>query len=63
MKSFLRGALVAALAVVQTVAGVVRLGNDGVEGAAVERRVHFVGDLFEPTAQHGQGDRVHGSGL
>ena len=45
---------VAGLRMVQAVAGVARLGDDGVEGAAIERRVHLVGDLLEPALQHGQ---------
>ena len=45
--------------IVQAVASVMRLGNDGVEGAAIERGVHLVGNLFESAAQHGQSDRVH----
>ena len=44
--------------VVEAVAGVVRLGNDRIEGAAVERRVHLVGHLFEAAAQDGERDRI-----
>ena len=42
----------------EAVAGVVRLGDDGIEGAAVQGRVHFIGDLFQPAVEHGQGDGV-----
>ena len=50
---------VAALGVVQAVAGVVRLGNDGVERAAVQRGVHLVGNLLQSAAQDRQRDGVH----
>ena len=44
--------------VVEPVAGVARLGDDRVEGRAEQRRVHLVGDLFEPALQDGQSDRI-----
>src|SRR5215204_821734 len=43
---------------VDAVAGVARFGNDRVEGRAVERRVHLVGDLLEPALEDRQGDGV-----
>ena len=39
--------------VVEAVRGVMRFGDDRIEGAAEQRRVHLVGDLFEPALQHG----------
>ena len=50
---------VAGFGVVQAVAGVVRLGDDGVEGRAKQRRVHFVGDLLHPAREDGECDRVN----
>ena len=49
---------VAGLRVIQAVAGVVRLGNDGVERAAVQRGVHLVGNLLQPPAQHRKRHRI-----
>ena len=44
--------------VINTVARIVRLGNDRVERNAIKRRVHFIGDLLEPAAQNGQRNRI-----
>ncbi|MNI59392.1 hypothetical protein D3C73_1145510 [compost metagenome] len=44
--------------VVHAVAGVVGLGNDGVERAAVQRRVHLIGNLFQTALQDRQGDGI-----
>ena len=44
--------------VINPVAGVVRLGNDRVEGDAIERRVHLIGNLLKSAAQNRQRDRV-----
>jgi hypothetical protein len=45
--------------VIEPMAGVMGLGNDGIEGAAVQRGVHLVGDLFQTPFKDGQGHRVH----
>ena len=44
--------------VVEPVRGVVRLGDDRIEGAAEQRRVHLVGDLLEAAFEDGEGDGV-----
>ena len=49
------------IGVIEAVAGVAGLGDDGVEGGAIERRVHLVGDLLEPAFQHGQRDGIDAS--
>ena len=48
----------AGLGMVEAVAGIVRLGDDRIEGGAVERRVHLVGDLDEPAVEHRQRDGI-----
>ena len=54
---------VAADGMIEAVAGIMRLGDDRVEGGAEQGRVHLVGDLFHPARQNGQGDRVDICGL
>ncbi len=44
---------------IETMTGVMRFGDDGVEGGAEQGRVHFVGDLFHPTRQDGKRDRIN----
>ena len=44
----------AGFGVIEAVAGVVRLGDDRIEGGAIERRVHLVGDLDEAAVEHRQ---------
>ena len=46
---------------IQAVAGVARFRDDGVERAAVERRVHLIRDLLQPPLQDGEGDGVQTS--
>ena len=41
-------------AMIEPVAGVVRFGDDRVEGGAIKRRVHLVGDLHQAAIEHGQ---------
>ena len=48
----------AGLGVIEAVAGVVRLGDDRIEGRAVERRVHLVGDLHQAAVEHGERHRI-----
>ena len=48
----------AGLGVIEAVAGVVRLGDDRIEGGAVERRVHLVGDLDETAVEHRERDGI-----
>jgi hypothetical protein len=31
-----------------------RFGDDRIEGAAEQRCIHFIGDLFQSAAQHGK---------
>ena len=53
---------VAGFGMIDAVAAVARLGDNRAEGAAKQRRVHLVDDLFEPTTNHGECDGVdHGS--
>ena len=49
---------VATVCIVQTVTGVMRLGNDGVERAAVQRGVHFIGNLLQTSLEHGERDGI-----
>ena len=49
----------AGFSVVQPVAGVVRLGDGGVEGGAEQRGVHLVSQFFQPALQHRERDRIH----
>ncbi len=51
----------ARLGVVDPVGGVVRLGDDRVEGRAEERRVHLVGDLLHPARENRKRDRIDGA--
>jgi hypothetical protein len=44
--------------VVEAVRGIVRLGDDGVKRAAEQRRVHLVGDLFQPALEDRERHRV-----
>ena len=53
---------VSRVAVVEAVARVVGLGDDGVEGRSEERGVHLVGDLFHAAGEDGQRDGVDGLG-
>ena len=48
----------AARRMVDAVAGIAGFGDDRVEGRAVERRVHLVGDLLEPALEDRQRDGV-----
>ena len=48
----------AGFGMVEAVAGVARLGDDRIESGAVERRVHFVGDLLEPALEDRQRDGI-----
>jgi hypothetical protein len=40
--------------VIQPVSGVVRLGDDGIEGRAEQGGVHLVCNLFKPTVENGE---------
>ncbi len=53
----------AGLGVIEAVAGVARFGDDRIEGGAIKRRVHLVGDLFEPAFQHRERDGIEGRSL
>jgi hypothetical protein len=44
--------------IINTMAGIARFGDDGVEGTAIKRRVHLIGDLFKPALQHRQGHGI-----
>ena len=41
----------ARLRVIDAMAGIMRLGDDGIERGAVERRVHLIGDLDKPAVE------------
>ena len=49
----------ACLRVIDAVAGIMRLGNDRVEGGAEECCIHLVGDLFETAFENGKCHRIH----
>ena len=48
--------------IIQPVRRVMCLGNDRVEGAAEQCRIHFIGNLFQPAAQDGKLHRVDPGG-
>ena len=50
----------AAVGVIQAVRGVMRLGDDGIEGGTKQRGIHLVGDLFQPAIEHRQRYRIDG---
>ena len=43
---------------VDAVRRIARLGNDGAERGAEQRHVHFVGNLFQPAFDNGEGNRI-----
>ena len=45
--------------IVNTVAGVMRLGDDRVESGPEQGRVHFIGNLFQSPFQNGKRNRIH----
>ena len=46
------------LGIIQPVRGIMCFGNNRVEGAAEQRCIHFIGNLFQPAAQHGKLHRI-----
>ena len=48
----------ASLSVIEPVACVARLRDDRIEGRAIERCVHFVGDLLKPPVQYRKGHGI-----